>query len=188
MRHLPLWARQSLDASLSGDEVELIAFNVAKCGPAGFALFDVLDLLRAETAEPVGLGLELGGDEVEMESVLHRLRFGHLVKREARPVDAGVVDEHDRVFSRWVVGYLASEDLGPEVGDRGGVDAIDGDAEEGVAHLGVLLQGCDGAVLRRWRSSIGRCSQWSGWGCVDSDGGAAAVDGDHRASEVAGLL
>src|ERR1700737_581590 len=101
MRRLPLWARQWLDASLSGDEVELVAFNVAKWGPADFALLDVLDLLRAETDEPVVLGLELGGDEVEMESVLHRLRFGHLVKREARPVDAGVVDEPARVFPRW---------------------------------------------------------------------------------------
>jgi hypothetical protein len=46
-------------ASLPGDEIELIAFNVAKCAPARTALFDVADLLRAETDEPVGLGLEI---------------------------------------------------------------------------------------------------------------------------------
>jgi hypothetical protein len=49
-------------ASLPGDEIELVAFNVAKWGPARSALFDVADFLRAETNEPVGLGLELGGD------------------------------------------------------------------------------------------------------------------------------
>jgi hypothetical protein len=142
---------RSGEASLSGDEVELVAFDVAKGGPARFALFDGLDLLGAEAEEPAGLGLELGGDEVEMNSVLHRLRFGHLVEREAGPVDGRVINEHDRVLSGWVLGYLAPEDLGPEPGDGGGVDAIDGDAEEGVGHLGVLLEGVVGPGLIRQR-------------------------------------
>jgi hypothetical protein len=123
-----------IEAASACDEVELVAFDVAKCGPAPSALFDVADFLSAETDEPVGLGLELGGDEVEVKSVRHGFWFGHLVERQARPMDASVVDEHDSVLSRWVVGYLAAEDLSPEVGDRGCVGAIDGDAEEGVAH------------------------------------------------------
>jgi hypothetical protein len=69
-----------------------------------------------------------------MDSVLHRLWLGHLVEREVRPMEGGVVDEHDRVLSRRVVVNLASENLGPEGRDRGGIGAIDGDAKELIAH------------------------------------------------------
>ena len=69
-----------------------------------------------------------------------------------------------------MVGYLTSEDSGPEVRDCGGVDAINRNAEERVAHFGVLLR----EVC--WRSSgVARFDS-----ILRIDGGTVSrVDGYH---------
>src|SRR5258708_2088471 len=92
----------------AGDEVELVAFDVAKGRPARSALFDVAELVGAQADQARCFGFEVGADEVKVQSVLDRLRFGNLVKRQARSVHAFVVDQHDRVLWGWVLGNVAA--------------------------------------------------------------------------------
>jgi hypothetical protein len=51
------------------------------------------------------------------------------------------------------------------------------------AAAGRVTSGADAWFTGRLRSRCGRCKEVSGW----SDGGAAAVGGDDRAGDVAGL-
>jgi hypothetical protein len=57
----------------SGDEVELVAFDVDEARPAGVVALDVAEPFSPEVQEALHLGIERVADEVEVEAVLDDL-------------------------------------------------------------------------------------------------------------------
>src|SRR5258708_38924766 len=127
----------------AGDEVEFVAFGVGEGGPGGAAVFDVADPGGAEGEQPFRLVRGLGGDQVEMESVLDRFGFGNLVEGEPGGAAVGV----DGGGLRGGVGAdAAAQHVGPELGQFGGVAAVDAEAEHGAAHGGGSFQSLVGQM------------------------------------------
>src|SRR5258708_35644962 len=62
-------------AGLSGDEVELVAFDVGEGRPAGRGALEVAEPSGAKILEALGLGLEGVADQVKVEAVLDELRL-----------------------------------------------------------------------------------------------------------------
>src|ERR1700720_2877452 len=123
-----------MTSELSGDQVELVAFDVGEGRPAGLICLPVAEPAGAQAQQALGLGFEGVGDEVEVEAVLDGLRLRHLVERDGWPAGAAVAGEQDCVLGRGVSGNLPPQDIGPEPGQGGGVGAVKGDCEQRSAH------------------------------------------------------
>src|SRR5260221_62774 len=121
-------------AGLSGDEVELVAFDVGEGRPAGRGALEVAEPSGAKILEALGLGLEGVADQVKVEAVLDDLRLWYPVEGEARAADGLVAGEQDGVLGGSVSCDLPTKHGTPEPGQFAGGVAVDGDAEEGVAH------------------------------------------------------
>ena len=116
------------------------------------------------TGQPSGFAVDVVGGEVKVDAVLDGFAFGYLMERQAGAGVHEVAREDDGVVRVRAVGNLTSESVGPELRDPGCVMGVEADAEYGGS-------GHDRLPV---------CGE------VESDGGAAAVDGDGGARDVGG--
>ena len=119
---------------LSGDQVELVAFDVGEGRPAELVSLDVAEPLGAQAQQSFGLGVEGVADDVEVQAVLDGLRLRHLIERDMWPAGVAVAGEEDRALGSGVFGNLTPEDIGPEPGQGSGVGAVKGDCEQRIGH------------------------------------------------------
>jgi hypothetical protein len=142
-RHLPAgprpgadWAGTLPDADSSGlHEAELVALRVCQrqvslvpCGDAG-----------AKSGEPGDLAVQLGGEQIEVQPILHQLVFGNALQEQARArsfdqdrrvvlevmdADGGEAGNLFLVVGRHGVPVECSR---PETGQRGGMAAVNDD-------------------------------------------------------------
>jgi hypothetical protein len=54
-------------SGLAGDKVELVALGVEEGGPTRTVLFDLVGGSGAQREQPFGLGLEVWGDQVQVQ-------------------------------------------------------------------------------------------------------------------------
>src|SRR5258708_20607744 len=87
-------------AGLSGDEVELVAFDVGEGRPAGRGALEVAEPSGAKILEALGLGLEGVADQVKVEAVLDHLRLWYPGGGEARARDGLLADQQRGVLGR----------------------------------------------------------------------------------------
>ena len=121
-------------AVLSGDEVELVAFDVSKGCPAGSDALNVAQPVGAEAQHAPGFGVEGIGDEVEVEAVLDGLGLWYLLECDRRAGGGIVADEQDGVLGGGAFGDLPVQDSTPETGQCSGVIAVDCNAEKDGGH------------------------------------------------------
>ena len=74
----PAFHDPATPGELSSDEVELVALDISEGGPAGLADGHLVELLRTQAQQALGLGLEGVADDIEVDAVLDDLRLGHL--------------------------------------------------------------------------------------------------------------
>src|SRR5882757_1825618 len=67
---------------LAGDKVELVALGVEERDPPRAVLLDMASGGRAQREQTRGLGLQVRGDQVQVQPVLDRFRLGHLAESE----------------------------------------------------------------------------------------------------------
>src|ERR1700676_2710476 len=135
----------------AGNQVEFVTLDVAEGRPAGAALLDVANPSGSEAEQPFDLGVEFRGDQIEMQPILYRLRLGHLVESQPRPLRAIVIDQNNCVFPRGAVTHLAPKDSCPELVQGSCIDAIYGHSKEGIAHDGLsyLVNPCSSSYAIR---------------------------------------
>ena len=100
----------------SVDNVELVAFDIGEGRPAGADALEVAELLRTEDHEAHGLGVQVVGDEVEVESLLRALRLGHLVERAPRSAVSRLVGGQDGVLRGGAASDLRAKNGASEPG------------------------------------------------------------------------
>jgi hypothetical protein len=128
------WDIRWLPVALSGDEIELVVFDVDKGRPPRVVTLDVAGLSGPETYEAFRLGLEAVAYEIEMKSVLDDFRFGHAMKCQAWSGYGLVPSEENGVFGGGAICDLPAEDSAPKSRHCGGVGAVDGYTQDGVCH------------------------------------------------------
>src|SRR3984885_4135962 len=97
-------------AVLSGDEVELVAFDVGKGCPAGSDALDVAQPVGAEAQQAPGFGVEGIGDEVEGEAVLDGLGLWYLLECDRRAGGGIGADRQEGVQGSGAFGDLPVQD------------------------------------------------------------------------------
>ena len=132
----------------AGADAELVALRIGHRNPGDVVALADVDPSSAQLLEPLDLGGDVGDPQVEVDTHLALLGFGHPLQDHRRVRPFGRQQQAVRLTEP---DKAVAERLGPERGQRLGVDAVDDDVDVRMQ----LLSHAFSLSLRTGRSSVG---------------------------------
>src|SRR3954452_15902669 len=112
-------------------DAELVALGIAEARPRHAVLVVTPDELGAESEDPLRLGVEVRGTEVDVHAVLRRLALGNLDEHQARPDGPFAAQDGDELVDGL---DLVAGDAAPEARQLGRIGGVERDAVEVQSH------------------------------------------------------